>query len=87
MLKLWRNNKELTSFVKGSESSVISQIAREFNLLSYEQDYYSINAILYRPEDLTPGINPNTYWFRDIRVAFEHEIRSQVVFIRSFPTY
>ena len=32
-----------------------------------------MDTILYKPEDKTPDINPNTYWFRDIRVAFEHE--------------
>lgn len=73
MLRVWRQNKDLTYFVKGSENSIISQIAQTFGLHSYEQDYYSIDAILYRPDDLTPRIKPNTYWFRDIRIALEHE--------------
>ena len=73
MLKVWRNSKELTHFVKGSENSVISELAKKLDLLSYEQDYYSIDSILYRKEDLTPGINKNSFWFRDIKVAFEHE--------------
>lgn len=73
MLNIWRNNKELTLFVKGSENSIIDQIANHFGLLSYPQDYYSIDAILYAKEDLTPKIKENTYWFRDIKVAFEHE--------------
>ena len=54
MLSVWRNNKALTSFVKGSENSIIDQIADHFGLLSYPQDYYSIDAILYQKEDLTP---------------------------------
>ncbi|WP_445956234.1 hypothetical protein [Yeosuana sp.] len=73
MLSVWRKNKELTFFVKGSENSIIYTISKKIGLLSYEQDYYSIDTILYKPEDLTPGIKPNTFWFRDIRVAFEHE--------------
>jgi len=73
MLSVWRNNKELTLFVKGSENSIIDQIANHFGLLSYPQDYYSIDAILYEEKDLTPKIKENTFWFRDIKVAFEHE--------------
>ena len=73
MLSLWRKNKELTLFIKGSENSIINTISKKFGLLSYERDYYSIDAILYNPEDLTSNIKPNTFWFRDIKVAFEHE--------------
>ena len=73
MLSVWRKNKELTLFVKGSENSVIDEIANHFGLLCYPQDYYSIDAILYKKEDLTPRIKENTFWFRDIQVAFEHE--------------
>lgn len=73
ILSIWRKRTDFTYVVKGSENSIIFEIAQEFGLLAYEQDYYSIDAILYRPEDLTPKIKPNTFWFRDIRVAFEHE--------------
>ncbi|QCX38659.1 hypothetical protein FF125_09520 [Aureibaculum algae] len=73
MLKVWRKNKELTLFIKGSENSIIDEIANHFGLLSYEQDYYSIDAILYEKDNLTPKIKANTFWFRDIKVAFEHE--------------
>lgn len=73
MLKVWRKNKELTYFVKGSDNSIIGQVAKKFDLLAYEQDYYSIDAILYEKNDLTPKIKENTFWFRDIKVAFEHE--------------
>jgi hypothetical protein len=73
LLNIWRNPKEFTYYIKGSENSVINEIADKLNLLSYEQDYYSIDAILYTKEDLTPKIKENTYWFRDIKIAFEHE--------------
>ena len=73
MKSVWRNNKQLTLFVKGSENSIITEISKNLDLLSYEQDYYSIDTILYKKEDLTPKIKENTFWFRDIKVAFEHE--------------
>lgn len=73
LLDKWRSNKEYTNLIKGHDDSIISKIAENLNLLCYPHDYYSIDAIMYLPEDLTPGINNNTFWLRDIRVAFEHE--------------
>lgn len=73
LLKIWRNSKEFTSYIKGDENSVIEEVANKLDLLCYPRDYYSIDTILYKPEDKTPNINPNSYWFRNIRVAFEHE--------------
>lgn len=70
---VWRKAGEFTSCIKGSENCVMSDVAKRLSLLCYPHDYYSIDTILYKPEDMTPGIKPNTYWFRDIRVAFEHE--------------
>lgn len=73
MCKIWRNNKKLTLFVKGSENSIIKKISDNLNLKSYEKDYYSIDTILYTDEDLVPKTKEGTFWFRDIKVAFEHE--------------
>lgn len=73
LLKIWRNAQDFTYYIKGSENSVVNEIGQKLGLLTYPQDYYSIDAIFYKPEDLTPKIKPNTYWFRDIRIAFEHE--------------
>lgn len=73
LLSIWRKAKEFTNYIKGSDNSVMDEIAQKLNLLCYPCDYYSLDTILYKPEDKTPDINPNTYWFRDIRVAFEHE--------------
>ena len=73
MLALWKNSRDVTYFIMGSENSIINKIANAFDLLAYEQDYYCIDTILYELNDLVPGIKPNTFWFRDIKVAFEHE--------------
>jgi hypothetical protein len=73
LLKIWRKPKEFTYYIKGSENSVVDEIADKFDLLTYPHDYYSIDTIFYKPEDLVPNRRPNTFWFRDIRIAFEHE--------------
>lgn len=73
LLNIWRNNKEFTYKIKGSNGSILSEIAKELDLSCYEQDYYFIDAIFFRKEDLTPKISPNSFWFRNIRIAFEHE--------------
>lgn len=71
--QVWRKNKLYTKCIIGNENSIIKEVANELNLLSYENNYYSIDTVLYKPEDLTPEINKDTFWFRDLRVAFEHE--------------
>jgi hypothetical protein len=73
MLKVWRNNKQLTAFIKGSKDSIMEEVGNKLGLMCYHADYYSLDSILYKPEDKTPDTLPNTYWFRDLRVAFEHE--------------
>jgi hypothetical protein len=73
LLKVWRINPKLTKAIKDWDNSVVSDIAQELNLLIYPQDYYSIDTIFYKKEDKTPGIPDYNYWFRNIRVAFEHE--------------
>lgn len=73
LLSIWRNAKEYTSYIKGDDNSVINEVANRLNLLCYPRDYYSIDTILYKQADRVPGLNENNYWFRDIRVAFEHE--------------
>lgn len=70
--KIWRNHREFTKLIKGNENSIVSQIGKKFNLLTYEQDYYSTDCLFYNKEDRLPNI-PNQYWFRDIQIAFEHE--------------
>ncbi len=73
MLGIWRQAKPFTAYVKGNEESIMQEVAAKLGLLCYHQDYYSIDTVLYREEDLVPGRPEGSYWFRDIRVAFEHE--------------
>jgi hypothetical protein len=73
LLTIWRNAKAYTQYIKNDENSVIREVAKRLNLLCYAHDYYSIDSILYKEEDRVQGLNPNSYWFRNIRVAFEHE--------------
>lgn len=73
LLSIWRNAKEYTNNIKNDDNSVINEVASRLNLLCYPRDYYSIDTILYKQADKVPGLNSNNYWFRDIRVAFEHE--------------
>jgi uncharacterized protein YihD (DUF1040 family) len=71
MLSIWQNNPKLTLFVKGSKKSIISEISKKLGLLSRENDYYSIDAIMFEQNDIIPNVKPDTY--RDIKIAFEHE--------------
>lgn len=73
LLKIWRKATEFTSHIRSDDNSVMIEVAKKLDLLCYPYDYYSIDTILYKKEDLVPGLNPGQFWFRDIRVAFEHE--------------
>jgi len=73
LLKIWRNPKEYTLHIKGDENCLIEEVSEKLDLICYPRDYYSIDTILYKQEDLVPKIKDGTYWVRDIRVAFEHE--------------
>jgi hypothetical protein len=73
MLSIWRKTKPFTAYVKGSEESIMQEVATKLGLLCYHRDYYSIDTVLYKPEDLVPGLPSGAFWLKDIRVAFEHE--------------
>lgn len=73
LLSIWRNAKAFTSYIKGDDNCVIEEVANKLNLLCYPRDYYSIDTLLYKQEDLVHKRDEGNYWFRDIRVAFEHE--------------
>lgn len=73
LLNIWRQPGVFTSQVKGDDTSIIKEIADKLNLLCYQQDYYCIDTIFYKEEDLVPERPIGSYWFRDIRIAFEHE--------------
>jgi hypothetical protein len=70
---IWSNNKEFTNQIINNDNSVIIEVANRLLLNCYESNYYSLDAVLYKNEDRVPGINENTYWFREIQIAFEHE--------------
>jgi hypothetical protein len=70
---IWQKPSIFTSHVKGDDVSIMKEVADKLNLLCYHRDYYSIDTILYKEEDLVPDRPQGSYWFRDIRVAFEHE--------------
>lgn len=73
LLKIWKISKEFTSYIKGDDNCVIDEVASRLNLLCYPRDYYSIDTLLYKQEDLVHKIKEGNFWFKDIRVAFEHE--------------
>ena len=73
LINNWRNSKNFTFSIRGEIDSVLSKVATNLNLKVYENDYYSLDAIFYDEKDLCPRINSNSHWFRNIRIAFEHE--------------
>lgn len=73
LLSRWRSNAQYTLAIKGDEDCVMIAVAEKLKLKCYNRDYYAIDTILYAEEDLVPDRAPGNYWFRDIRVAFEHE--------------
>lgn len=73
LIEIWRKNRDFTYKMMGHEDSIMSKVAKKLELESYEQDYYSIDTILYKKEDLINNPYRAIYWFKEIRVAFEHE--------------
>lgn len=73
LLKIWRQAHEFTSYIKGDENCALEEVASKLDLLCYPRDYYSIDALLYKQKDLVQNRPEGHFWFRDIRVAFEHE--------------
>ncbi len=73
MLELWKNPTEFTKFIKGDDESILSKVAQEIELEVYQQDYYSIDSIFYLKEDLIVNPMRAKFWFKRIRIAFEHE--------------
>lgn len=65
--------REYTKLVIGSDNSLLLDVAGHIGMRCYNTDYYSTDSIFYADEDLVPGIQENTWWFRGVRIAFEHE--------------
>jgi len=76
----WRSAKLFTNHIKSSEDCVLKRIATRTDLLCYPHDYYSVDAVFYREEDLVPDRPEGSTWLRGLSVAFEHEnnIRSGI---------
>ncbi|MGV6860609.1 MAG: hypothetical protein ACWA41_02500 [Putridiphycobacter sp.] len=74
----WRNPSKITELVIGSDNSIVALVARELGLKVYQNDYYAIDSIFYHDTDLVEGKRP--IWFRDIKIAFEHENYCQNLF-------
>jgi hypothetical protein len=87
MLKVWRNNKQLTAFVKGSTNSVMEEVGNKLNLTCYHADYYSLDSILYKPEDKTPGITPTLIGFVTCVLRLNMRTILRVDFIKKFLIY
>lgn len=66
--KVWRENRIYTNQIF-SQEGILNAIAQKLELLYYS-NYYYLDAVFYKPEDV---IKENEFWFRDIRIAFEHE--------------
>lgn len=68
----WGNSKSYTKTIIHSDSSILMDIAEALGFKCYNADYYYIDAIFFKPEDLVPEY-PQAYYLTDLRIAFEHE--------------
>ena len=73
LLAKWKLFRAYTYEIINKDHSVIETVAKELGLCCYTTNYYSLDSVLYTKEDVVPHIKENTHWFREIKVAFEHE--------------
>ena len=73
LLEIQRQNKLFTKAIFNDEDPIVLKVAEALKLECYNQDYYSIDSCFYTQDDLVPNRPQNSYWLRNIRVAFEHE--------------
>ena len=73
LCKRWQRARLFTELIFSGEHSILRQVAKEINLEVYPKDYYSIDALFYKKDDLVPSIIADDTFLRDVRVAFEHE--------------
>ena len=66
------NNPVYTSTIIYDEDSIIKMVAKSLEMRSYN-DYYCIDTVLFKEEDLVPVIPKGQTWIRKIRIAFENE--------------
>lgn len=74
LIMLWSgHNAEYTYLIKGSDNSIVKNVADELSLKVYESDYYSIDSVFYEEHDRLTDEFSSGYYFHSMRVAFEHE--------------
>ena len=73
LLANWSDDlPKYTSIILEEKGCVIEKVAEQMGLCCYAE-YYHTDAILYTKADLVPERIPNQWWFRGIKVGFEHE--------------
>ena len=79
LLMNWSSLKNYTNAVLYNCDAVIYDFAKQLNL-EIAQEYYSIDAVFYKPSDkVSPYPKNGTWtsiqgnWLKRIRIAFEHE--------------
>ncbi len=73
LLKSWRHAKTFTNLIKSNDECILKQVADSLNLKCYPYDYYFLDSVMYEDEDMVPKIPEKNYWFRQLKVAIEHE--------------
>ena len=52
----WRNSKAYTKTIIHSNSSILIDISETLGFKCFNADYYFIDAVFFKPEDLVPEI-------------------------------
>lgn len=73
LLDKWSNFKAYTDLIVHSNDSVLISISERLKIKCYNKDYYSVDAVFYFDEDCVPRTKSDSWWFRGLRIAFEHE--------------
>lgn len=68
----WESRTAFTNFIIKSDDSVLLDISKKIGFECYNKDYYHIDAVFYKQEDLLPEFSEGCY-LANIRIAFEHE--------------
>lgn len=69
---VWGDSKAYTKAIIHDDKSILMDVSDALNYKCYNADYYYIDAVLFKPEDLVLEY-PKAYYLTDLRIAFEHE--------------
>lgn len=72
LLLHWDSCPFYTATILKDANSIIKVVAKKLEFECY-CDYYAIDAVLYKREDLVPEIPTSLTWLRRVRIGFEHE--------------